>query len=122
MTYAINMNNPTVQPGRVTATDVDERQRERSAVLEIAEQIDAERRFGIWPPSKPMPLSMCGGPCQQDRRACPSPQACERMPADEDKDGFGPSRGIVMLIVLSVVLVSICAAVALVAARLFGWL
>jgi hypothetical protein len=93
----MNMNIPANRAGRLTVDDLDTRQRERAAVLEIAERIDAERRFGIWPPSRPVPLTECSGPCSQGRRACPCPDACERLqPADDDADGMGAARGIVI--------------------------
>lgn len=98
----MNLNTTMTPQRRVSERDIEERQRERAAVLEIAEKLDAERRFGIWPPSRPAPLTQCAGPCAQGRRACPSPRACERMqPADEDVDGFGPARGLVAAILIT---------------------
>lgn len=85
--YPINMNDPTVQPGRVTASDIDERQRERAAVLEIAAQLDKERRFGIWPPTRPAPLTPAAD--------------------DNDADGLGGARGIVVVFA-AVLLVGLC--------------
>ena len=93
----MNMNAPAHHAGRLTVDDLDTRQRERAAVLDIAERIDAERRFGVWPPSRPVPLTECSGPCNQGRSACPCPEACHRM--REDANGVSFTRGLLTAIV-----------------------
>jgi hypothetical protein len=104
----MNMNIPAHSAGRLTVDDLDTRQRERAAVLEIAERIDAERRFGVWPVRRVMPLTQCGGPCSQGRRVCPCPDACEHA---DDPDNLNPGRALVLLF-SAAALVAACFAVA----------
>ena len=103
----MNMNTPTITAGPVRGSDLNERMSERAAVLEIAERIDAERRFGIWPPRRGGALNSCGGPCAQGRRACPCPDACARLSSDDD---HGFTRG---MLFAALVFVAVCAAVVL---------
>jgi hypothetical protein len=102
----MNMNTPTITPGPLRASDLGNRQRERAAVLDIAERIDAERRFGIWPPRRGGALTECSGPCAQGRRDCPCPDACERL----DGEDHGFTRG---MLFAAAVTVAACAAVVL---------
>jgi hypothetical protein len=103
----MNMNTPPISTGRVSSADLGKRLRESAAVLAIADQIDAERRFGIWPPRRGGALTDCSGPCAQGRRACPCPDACERLSSDDD---HGFTRG---MLFAAVVFVAFCAAAAL---------
>jgi hypothetical protein len=106
----MNMNTPRLSAGRVTATDLGDRLRESAAIMAIADQIDAERRFGVWPPRRSPALTQCSGPCARGLRACPAPDACERM-ADSDADGFGFWRGM-LVAVGAAFLVAACVAFA----------
>jgi hypothetical protein len=110
------------QPG-LLEKHLDTRIRERAAVLDLAEQIDRERRFGAWPTRRAgSALSVCTGPCAQGRRACPCPDACARSsPRDDDHadaDGLGLWRGLVV----AVSLIGLCAMAALGVARVISWL
>ena len=43
-------------------------------------------------------FSACAGPCDQGRKLCPCPEACERGAADDD---MGAARGIVFALIAS---------------------
>jgi hypothetical protein len=100
------------QPGLLTEQHLDDRLRERAAIFELADQLEREARH-TWPPRRARPLTGCTGPCEQGRRACPSPQACERGQRDDD-DGFDLFRGLLVAVAFT----AVCLAVALLAAAL----
>lgn len=56
-------------------------------------------------------LPTCTGPCEQGRKACPTPDACERA---SDYDGIGAIRGIVFAVPLGLLLWALIALVAMV--------
>lgn len=102
------------QPGLLPEQHLDTRIRERAAVMDLAEQIDRERRQGAWPARRASaPLTTCTGPCEQGRRACPCPEACTRADND-DADGFGFWRGLLVALTFT----SLCAVLALALAKL----
>jgi hypothetical protein len=107
------------QPGLLTEQHLDTRIRERAAVMDLAEQIDRERRQGAWPARRASgPLSTCTGPCQQGRLPCPCPDACTRADRDDgDADGFGFWRGLLLALAVT----ALCGVVALAGAHLVPW-
>lgn len=44
----------------------------------------------------------CNGPCDQGRKECPTPQACEHPPEDDRDNEMG------YILVISVVFVTVC--------------
>lgn len=50
-----------------------------------------------------MPHMHCNGPCEQGRKPCPAPEACERV--DVESDGLETLGAIVLLILACVVIV-----------------
>jgi hypothetical protein len=106
----MNMNYPAISPGALRAADLDERMTERRALYSLADQIaearrlDDEMRRGSW--TKPSVRNGCSGPCAQGRRACPCPDACERL----HREDHSFTRG---LLFAAAVFVAACAAVVL---------
>jgi hypothetical protein len=104
----INLND-TRSSGKLSEADF----RTERASMAWAQQIDDEQTRDYWPPrrggvdidaihakhQKPkQTLPACAGPCDQGRKLCPCPEACERGAADDD---MGAARGIVYALIAS---------------------
>ena len=85
----INLND-TPACGPLTAEELD-RYRNLHRVTLPGVDIDAAHRRRA--PGR-QTLAHCAGPCQQGRRLCPCPEACEA--ATDDTDALGAAKGVIV--------------------------
>jgi hypothetical protein len=98
----ININDTPARP--VTERDIDDRLRERAAVMEIADQLEREARAN-WPARRAAQYAKCTGACEHGRRRCAAPDACQQ-PVDEP-DNLRPARGFVSAILITAVIAAL---------------